>query len=114
MLHYRYKEGIKQISAESTNVSVHIKNKLVTANKCLYILRTLRKKGYSQAELDELFGALVLPKFMYGVSVHGCSPPQLTTIQCFLDRNVINVGTRPVLFPFLIGQKILINEFSRH
>ena len=64
MLHYRYKEDIKQISAESTNFSVPCKNKLIAANKCLYILRTLRKKGYSQAELDKLLCALVLPKLM--------------------------------------------------
>ena len=41
--------------------SIHAKNKLVAANKCQYILRTRRKEGYGQAELDILFCTLVLP-----------------------------------------------------
>ena len=66
--------------------SIRVKNKLAAVNKCLYILRTLRKEGYCQAELDKLFSTIVLPKLMCGISVYGSSPPELTTIQCFLDR----------------------------
>ena len=29
--------------------SVHVKNKLIKANRCLYILGSLRKEGYSQS-----------------------------------------------------------------
>ena len=36
--------------------------------------------------MDKLFSTIVLPKLMCGVSVYGSSPPELTTIQCFLDR----------------------------
>ena len=61
-------------------------NKLVAANKCLYILRTPRKQWYCQAELDKLFSTLDLPKLMYGISVLGSFPPERTTIQIFLDR----------------------------
>ena len=71
---------------ENCRFSIHVKNKLAAANKCLYILRTLRKEGYCQAELDNLFSTLVLPKLMYGISVHGSSPPERNTMQCFLDR----------------------------
>ena len=35
--------------------SVHVKNKLIKANKSLHILRTLDKEGYNQAEIDLLF-----------------------------------------------------------
>ena len=65
---------------ENCRFSIHVKNKLATANKCLYILRTLRKEGYCQAELDKLFSTLVLPKLMYRISVYGSSPPELDTI----------------------------------
>ena len=71
---------------ENCRFSIHVKSKLAAANKCLYILRTLRKEGYCPAELDNLFSTLVLPKPMYGISVYGSSPPELYTIQCFLDR----------------------------
>ena len=37
--------------------SSHIKGKLREANKCLYILRSLRKDGYTQIEIDNLFKA---------------------------------------------------------
>ena len=33
----------------------HVKGKLREANKCLYILRSLRKDGYTQVEIDHLF-----------------------------------------------------------
>lgn len=77
---------LEVIFQENCRFSIHIKNTLAAANKCLYILRTLRREGYCQAELDKLFSALVLPKLMYGISVYDSSPPELTTIQCFLDR----------------------------
>ena len=40
----------------------------------------------SQEELDKLFSNIVIPKLTYGISVHGSSPSELTTAQCFLDR----------------------------
>ena len=71
---------------ENCRFSIRVKNKLAAANKCLCILRTLRKEGYCQAELDKLLSTLVLPELMYGIPVYGSSSPELTTIQCFLDR----------------------------
>lgn len=71
---------------ENCRFSICVKNKLAAANKCLYILRTMRREGHCQAELDKLFSTTVLPKLVYGISVYGSSPPELTTIQCFLDR----------------------------
>ena len=43
----------------------HVKGKLQEANKCLYILRSLRKDGYTQVEIDHVFKAIVLPKITY-------------------------------------------------
>jgi hypothetical protein len=60
--------------------------KLKKANKCLFILRTLRKEGYNQTEIDHLFTSLVLPNITYALSVYGASKPELTTVQCFLER----------------------------
>ena len=61
--------------------------KLIKANKCLFILRSLRKEGYSQAELDHLFSSIVLPSITYGLPVYaGASEAELTAMQCFLDR----------------------------
>ena len=64
----------------------HMHNKLVKANKSLHILRYLRKESFSQAELDHLFDAIVLPNLTYGLPVYGASKAELTTAQNFLDR----------------------------
>ena len=64
----------------------HVRTKLVKANKCLHVLRTLRKEHYSQAEIDHLFISIVLPNFSYALSVYGASESDLTVKQNFLDR----------------------------
>ena len=64
----------------------HVRTKLVKANKCLHVLRTLRKEHYSQAEIDHLFISIVLPNFSYALSVYGASESDLTVIQNVLDR----------------------------
>ena len=65
---------------------MHVKNKLTKANKSLHILRTLRKEGYNQSEIDLLFNTIVLPNINYALSVYGTSESDLTPAQCFLDR----------------------------
>ena len=74
----------------------HIKRKPFEANKCLYVLRRLRKEGYNQVEINHLFQSLVLRKFRM---VYRCmQPPCLNLILCsssFVD--VINA----VLYPML-------------
>ena len=64
----------------------HVKNKLIKANKCVHILRTLRKEGYNQSETNHLFETLVLPNFLYVLAVYGASESDLSTVQGFLDR----------------------------
>ena len=66
--------------------SVHVKNKLIKANKSLHILRTLRKERYNQSEIDLLFNTIVLPNINYALSVYAASESDLTPVQCFLDR----------------------------
>ena len=63
-----------------------VRNKLMEANKRLFILRSLRKEGYSQAEIDYLFQSLVTLSLTYGLSVYGAVNAQLSTLQCFLDQ----------------------------
>ena len=65
--------------------SSHVKIKLIKANKCLHVLRCLRKEGYNQQELHHVFISLVLPHLTYGLSVYGASEAELTIVQAFLD-----------------------------
>ena len=62
---------------------------MLIANKCLHVLRTLRKEQYSQAQIDYLFTSLVLPNFIYGLPVYGASAPDLNIVQNFF-LDVIN------------------------
>ena len=64
----------------------HLKNKMIKANKCVHILRTLRKEGYNQSETNHLFKTLVLPNFLYVLAVYSASESDLSTVQGFLDR----------------------------
>lgn len=66
--------------------NAHVREKFVKANKCLYVIRTLRAEGYNQNELNYLFSSLICTTVNYGLSVYGCSLPELNTIQRFLDR----------------------------
>ena len=62
------------------------KRKLFEANKCLYVLRSLRKEGYNQVEIDHLFQSLFSPKISYCLPVYAASVPELNTVQQFLRR----------------------------
>ena len=66
--------------------STHLKETLCKANRCLYVIRCLRKEGCSQAEVDHLFSSIVLPNITYALSVYGASESKLTIGQQFLDR----------------------------
>ena len=47
---------------EDCPFTTHVRKKLrIKADKCLFILRSLPKEGYTQAELDYLFQSLVIP-----------------------------------------------------
>ena len=87
----------------------HVRTKLVKANKCLHVLRTLRKEHYSQAEIDHLFISIVLPNFSYALSVYGVSESDLTDIQNFLDWCH---KRRFISFPVFI--KNLLNKQDRN
>jgi len=85
--------------------SVHVNLKLIEANICLHVLRTLRKEQYSQAEIDHLFTSLVLSNFVYGLPVYGASEPDHNIIQNFLDR----FHKRPFI-SYPISMKDLLNK----
>ena len=55
---------------------------MIKANKCLFVLKSLRKEGFSQGEVDHLFSALVLPNFTDRLLVYGV----YLFIQNFMDR----------------------------
>ena len=46
----------------------------------VYIKRSLRKEGYSQAELDHLFSSIVLPSITHGLPVYGASEAELNAV----------------------------------
>ena len=92
---YRPVNDIKQVQSlkilgitfqNNSRFTVHIKNKLLEANKCLFVIRSLKKEGYCQDDIDHLFNVIVLPKLTYGLSVYAASKPELTTVQNFLNR----------------------------
>ena len=64
----------------------HIKVKLQEANKCLYVIRCLRKEGCQQPDVDYLFRSIVLSKLTYGPPTYASSIPELTTVENFLQR----------------------------
>ena len=72
---------------------MHVKKKLIKDNKSLHILRTLRKEGYNQSEIDLLFNTIVLPNINYALSVYAASDADLTPVQYFLDRCFKNKST---------------------
>ena len=71
---------------QSLRYTKHVKVKLYEANQCLYILRALRKEGYTQDAIGHLFKAIVLPKFMYALPVYGASSSDVNLVQRFLAR----------------------------
>ena len=87
--------GLKQVNKlkilgvtfqENNRFNEHVKTKLMEANRCLFVLRTLCQEGYIKPDIDSLFAAIVLPKIAYGLSVYVASPPDLNTVQKFLTR----------------------------
>ena len=48
----------------------HIKVKLQEANRCLYVIRCLRKEGCQQPDVDYVFRSKVLPKLTYGLPIY--------------------------------------------
>ena len=89
-----------------------VRLKLIKANKCLHILRTLRKELFSQKETDHLFKTLVLSILTYGLAVYGASDSDLNVIQRFLDR--CHKRHLPLKqLAFLIFQNSKINPLSK-
>ena len=55
---------------ENGKFSMHVKAKMLKANRSLYVIRTLRKEGISQPEIDKLFKSIVLSNlFMVSLSM---------------------------------------------
>ena len=65
-----------------TRFNIHLKNKLKRQTS-LHVLRTLRREGYNQKEIDYLFNSIVLPNISYGLAVYREAGAELTTIQGF-------------------------------
>ena len=70
----------------NSKFSEHVRLKLTKANKCLHILRTLRKELFSQKKKDHFLKNLVIPILTHGLAVYGASESDLNVIQLFSDR----------------------------
>ena len=81
----------------------------IQSNKCLHVLRKLRKENYSQVEIDHLFIFIVLHNFSFALSVYGASDSDLTVFQHFLDRYH---KRRFISFPVFIQN--LLNKQDRN
>ena len=86
---YPVRHNIKQYS--------HVKILAYKDNRCLYVIRGLRKEGYSQEEINLCFKAVVLSKLVYGLSVYGTSIADLNIIQCFKNSFVNRLFFRYLL-----------------
>ena len=47
--------------------NIYIREILTSANKCLYVIRSLRKENYTSIEVDYLFNTIVMPKRCYAI-----------------------------------------------
>ena len=54
--------------------------------KLVYIIRELRKQGYSQDEIDHLLKARSSKKSVCSSFIYGTCQADLNTVQCFLKR----------------------------
>ena len=73
-------------SQTAKTVFSHLKDKLPKADKCLYVIRSLRKEGYYSAWGRLFIKTIVLPNVTYALVVHGASEPEIATVQDFLNR----------------------------
>ena len=75
---------------------IHVKSKLVKANKCLYVIRTLRKEGCTQVEVEHLFKALVLPNITYTLYADDTSislaAANVSDLENKINRELINLN----------------------
>ena len=66
--------------------SEHAKAKLCETNKCLFVIKGLRKEGHGQKDVDLLFKSIVLSKLTYGLSIYGTSKADLVVMDFLLKR----------------------------
>ena len=69
-------------------VNEHINVMLQEANKCLNVIRCLRKEGYQQPDVDYVFRSFVLLKLTYCLPVYASSIPELTTSIIFYSASL--------------------------
>ena len=61
--------------------TIYIKAKLGEVNRCLYVIRSLRKEGYNKEHIDLFFKSVVLSKLTYGLSFYGACNAELNVVQ---------------------------------
>ena len=64
------------------------------ANRCLFVLRTLRLEGYMQPEIDSLFAAIVLPKITHGLSVYAAYISHPVNVSELVEKSDLVIANR--------------------
>ena len=87
---YPMSHNIKQYSSVSISgvtmqgnckLGLSVTAKLHEDNNFSFVIRSLRKEGYTQDETDHRLNAILLPKTLYGLSVYAASASDLHAIQ---------------------------------
>lgn len=81
------------------------------ADKCLFVICSLRKEGYAKEEIDHLYNSIVLSKIMYGLPVYAAST--LTCDQA-LPFSQKTPDRRLSAFQILQFYNIFWQDVSRH
>ena len=71
---------------DNNRLNTHVREKLIKANKCLYVIRTFKAEGYIHVELNYLFNSLTITIINHGLSVYGNSQPEKNKTKRSLKR----------------------------
>ena len=55
------------LNSDQYKFSILVKDKLIKANKSLYLLGKFRGDGYKQPEIDYMFNSIPIPNIRYGL-----------------------------------------------
>ena len=78
------------------------------------VLRSLRKEGYSQLEIDHLLKSIVLPNLVYGLSAYGAFEAQLSIGQCSAEIRWGGGGAVIRTKRQTVRRKVLVRDGREH
>ncbi|KAK2573645.1 Argininosuccinate lyase [Acropora cervicornis] len=96
----------------------HIKDKVQEANKCLYVIRCLRKEGYQQSDVDYVFRSIVLSKLTGAIAGNPFNVDRQflakeLNFSSVTANSMDAVGDRDYIIEFLFWASLLSTHLSR-